>query len=144
MADDSTVQRFLDAYRLVFEAFDVPAIVDTFAFPCQIASEAGEATVTVVPSPEAWIPQIERLVGTYQAIGVRTAELVELRSIELGPRLAVAGVRWRLVAGDGTQLYEFDAAYTLVDRGAGLRIVAIAHNELPKLSGLLERLRARG
>ena len=33
MAGDSTVQGFLDAYRLAFESFDVQAIVDQFSYP---------------------------------------------------------------------------------------------------------------
>ena len=142
MAGDSTVQGFLDAYRLAFESFDVPAIVDQFSYPCQITSDAGEITVTVVPTREAWVPLIERLIAAYRAIGVRTAQATGLRSIELSSGLAVAGVRWSLLDSEGQPLYDFDAAYTLADRGDGLRIVAIAHNEAPKLNEALGRLRA--
>jgi hypothetical protein len=144
MAGDSSIQAFLDSYQRAFEAFDAVAIVDQFCYPCQITSDAGEITVTIVPTREAWIPQIERLVGTYRAIGVHAAEQVELRLIELTPRLAQAAVRWRLVDRDGRQLYEFDASYTLADFGHGFRIGAIAHNEAPRLNALLERLRAHG
>jgi hypothetical protein len=144
MAGDSSIQAFLDSYQRAFEAFDAVAIVDQFCYPCQITSDAGEITVTIVPTREAWIPQIERLVGTYRAIGVHAAEQVELRLNELTPRLAQAAVRWRLVDRDGRQLYEFDASYTLADFGHGFRIGAIAHNEAPQLNALLERLRAHG
>jgi ribosomal protein S17 len=144
MAGDSTIQAFLDSYQRAFEAFDPLAIVEQFCYPCQITSDAGEVTVTVVPTREAWIPQIERLVSTYRAIGVHAAVQVELRSVELTPRLAQATVRWRLVDARGQQLYEFDASYTLADLGQGFRISGIAHNEVPQLNALLERLRARG
>jgi hypothetical protein len=144
MAGDSSIQAFLDSYQRAFEAFDAVAIVDQFCYPCQITSDAADITVTIVPTREAWIPQIERLVGTYRAIGVHAAEQVELRLIELTPRLAQAAVRWRLVDRDGRQLYEFDASYTLADFGHGFRIGAIAHNEAPQLNALLERLRAHG
>ena len=144
MAGDSSIQAFLDSYQRAFEAFDAVAIVDQFCYPCQITSDAAEVTVTIVPTREAWIPQIERLVGTYRAIGVHAAEQVELRLNELTPRLAQAAVRWRLVDRDGRQLYEFDASYTLADFGHGFRIGAIAHNEAPQLNALLERLRAHG
>ena len=142
MNGDSTIQGFLDSYRLAFEAFDAPAIVDRFAFPCQITSDAAEITITVVPTREAWVPQIERLLTTYRAIGVQTAKVVELQSIELTPRLALAAVRWSLLDRDGQRLYDFDASYTLTDLGHGFRIAAIAHNEVPQLSAMLERLRA--
>jgi hypothetical protein len=142
MVDNSTVNAFLDAYRLAFESFDVPAILDQFSYPCQITSAAGEITVTVVPAREAWLPPIERLIAAYRAIGVRSAQATGLGSIELAPGLAVAGVRWSLLDSEGQPLYDFDGAYTLADRGDGLRIVAIAHNEAPKLSGMLARRHA--
>lgn len=143
MAGDSTVQGFLDTYRRAFESFNVPAIVDQFSYPCQITSDAGEITVTVVPTREACVPPIERLIAAYRAIGFRTAEAADLRSIELTPGLAVAAVRWSLVDREGQRLYEFDAAYTLADRGEGLRIVAIAHNEAPRLNELIARRHAQ-
>jgi hypothetical protein len=138
MGEPSAVQDFLDAYRRAFEAFDVPALVDLFSCPCQITSDADRVVVTDVPSRDAWIPQIERLVAAYRAIGVRSAEVLELHVDELTPRLAQATARWRLVDGDGQPLYEFDASYTLGDLGEGMRITAIAHNETPRLRARIE------
>jgi hypothetical protein len=77
MSDRSPVQDFLDAYRAAFEAFDVPAIADLFSYPCQITGEAGEISVMAVPTREAFVPQLERLVSAYRAIGVRSAEVLE-------------------------------------------------------------------
>ena len=73
MPEPSRTRRFLDAYRAAFEAFDVEAIADLFSYPCQIASDAGEVTVTTVATREAWVPQVDRLVSAYRAIGVRSA-----------------------------------------------------------------------
>ena len=35
-----------------------------------------------VPTRDLWLPQIERLVEAYQSIGVRSAEVIELRVLE--------------------------------------------------------------
>lgn len=132
------VHEFLEAYRTAFRRFDAGAIADLFAYPCQITSGDGGIEVRVVPTRQAWLPQLERLVGAYRALGVRSAGPIELRVTELTPRLAEVAVRWRLVDGEGATLYDFDAAYTLADLGQGMRITAIAHNETRHLRALLE------
>jgi hypothetical protein len=141
MSDRSPVQDFLDAYRAAFEAFDVPAIADLFSYPCQITSEAGEISVIAVPIREAFVPQVERLVSAYRAIGVRSAEVLESRVIELGPRLAQATLQWALLDREGVPIYDFNASYTLADFGRGLRITATAHNETRRLQAAIERHR---
>jgi hypothetical protein len=139
MSTRSKAHQFLDAYRTAFEAPDVLAIADLFSYPCQATSDAGEIAVTTVPSREAWLPQIERLVAAYRAIGVASAQVLELHVIELTPRLAQAAVHWGLVDQEGGPIYEFDASYTLADLGDGMRITAIAHNETPRLRAAIER-----
>jgi hypothetical protein len=141
MVERSTVRQFLDAYRAGFEAFDVEAIVDLFSYPCQITSDAGEVTVTTLGSREAWVPQIDRLVAAYREIGVRTAEVLELHLIELTSLVAQVSVHWGLADGEGRSIYDFDASYTVADRGDGMRITAIAHNEMPRLRAAVERER---
>jgi len=134
---DARVRGFLDAYRAAFEAFDVAAVAGFFAFPCQVTSEAAEITITVVPTLDAWAPQIERIIGGYRALGVATADMGDLRVLGVTPRLAQAVVRWRLRDANGGTIYEFDASYSLADLGAGFRITAIAHNESPRLRAAL-------
>lgn len=141
MVERSPVEHFLDAYRAGFEAFDAEAIVDLFSYPCQITSDAGEVTVTTVATREAWVPQVDRIVAAYREIGIRRAEVLELHATELTSLLSQATVHWALADGEGRSIYDFDASYTLADRGDGLRITAIAHNELPHLRAALERQR---
>jgi hypothetical protein len=141
--DRVNIEDFLDAYRAAFEGFDASAIADLFFYPCQITSDAGEISVATVRSREAWAPQLERLVAAYRAIGVRSAEVLELQVIELTPGLAQAIVHWGLVDGAGATIYDFDASYTLVDPGQGMRIAALAHNETPRLRAALENARPR-
>jgi hypothetical protein len=86
-------------------------------------------------------PQIERLVAFYGAIGVQAAEVLGLQVIEFAPRLVQATVHWGLVDEEGGRICDFDASYTLVDLGVGMRISAIAHNETPRLRAALEQQR---
>jgi hypothetical protein len=141
MSDRSPVQDFLDAYRAAFEAFDLAAIADLFSYPCQITGEAGEISVMAFPTREAFVPQLERLVSAYRAIGVRSAEALESGVIELGPRLAQATVQRALLDREGVPIYEFNALYTLADFGRGMRISAIAHNGTRWLQASIERHR---
>jgi len=132
---------FLETYRRAFAAFDAEALADMFAYPCQLTSDAGEITVTTVPTRDAWLPQLERLLAAYRTIGVSAAEILELRTTELTPQLTDVVARWALFDREGERIYEFDAAYTLGDLGQGLRITAIAHNETPRLRASLEARR---
>jgi hypothetical protein len=70
----SNIDEFLESYRQAFTQLNAEAIANLFAYPCQLTSDAGEIEVTVVPTGEAWLPQLERLVAAYQAVGVRAAE----------------------------------------------------------------------
>ena len=133
MSDPSPITAFLDGYRAAFESFDTAAISDHFAYPFQVTSDAGEISVVTVPSRDAWLPQLERLVGTYRAIGVHTADVLELHVEELTPKLGQASVHWGLVTAARAPIYDFTASYTIANTGDGMRITAIAHNETPKL-----------
>jgi hypothetical protein len=135
------IQDFLRAYRSAFEAFDASAVADLFTYPCQITSDAGERPVTTVADREAWAGQLERLLDAYRQIDVRSAEILDAQVTELSPRLAQATVRWRLLDEAGARIYDFDAAYTLLDIGQGMQLAAIAHNETARLRAALEQTR---
>jgi hypothetical protein len=141
MLDRTAAGAFIDGYRRTFESFDVDAIAACFAFPMQVASEGDAVTVVVVPDLDAWRPQIARIVGAYRLLGVHGARLASLDIDEVTPHVAHAVVHWALAAADGSPIYEFTASYTLVDAGAGPRIVAIAHDETPKLQAAVARAR---
>jgi hypothetical protein len=132
------IEEFLDAYRNAFEAFDASAVADLFTYPCQITSDAGERPVTTVADREAWVGQLERLLATYREIGVRSAEILDAQVTEPSPRLVQTTVRWRLLDQAGARIYDFDAAYILLDVGQGMRIAAIAHNETTRLRAALD------
>ena len=138
-AESSDIDGFLDAYRSAFETSDASAVADLFTYPCQITSDAADDPVTTIPSREAWVGQLERLIDAYRAIGVRSAEALHTQVTQLTPRLAQASVRWSLLDQVGARIYDFDASYTLLDVGQGMRIAAIAHNETARLRAALEQ-----
>jgi hypothetical protein len=58
--------------------------------------------------------------------------------IELSSRLAQVTVRWALANGKDRSIYDSEASYSLADHGNGMRIAAIAHNEMPRLRAAIE------
>ena len=131
MADtgDKEVQAFFDSYRSAFEKRDAADIALHFRFPLHVTGDAGQVTTVVVPSIDAWRPQLERLLGAYQQFGVSTAEVLSSQITRFSPRLLLAAIKWRLVNEAGAPIYEFEATYTLTQSDDGLKVVAIAHNE---------------
>lgn len=126
---DPDVQAFFDSYLAGFEKRDAKSIAEHFGFPLHVTGDAGEVTVVSIPSVEAWIPQLERLLGLYAQLDVKTAKMRDARTTRFSPRLAQVAVGWTLESSGGKTIYEFDATYTLVATGDALKITAIAHNE---------------
>jgi hypothetical protein len=141
MPDRAAAEAFIDAYRGTFETFDVAAIAAWYAFPVQVVGEGDGVAVTVVAAREAWTPQIERIVGAYRLLGVADADVTRLEIDEVTPGIAHATVTWSLRTASGDPVYEFTASYTLADLPEGTRIVAIAHDETPKLLAAVARAR---
>ena len=140
MPDVDATSAFIESYRRTFESFDVDAVVACFTYPLQVAGEADAVRVESVPDAGAWRPQIERIVGAYRALGVRTATIERLDVVPVSPGIAHAVVRWALTGTDDRPVYEFTASYLLVDTAGGPRIGAIAHNEGPRLVRALAQL----
>lgn len=108
-----------------------------------LAADGEPAGVATVAGRDEWVAQVEKLLAAYREMGVATAQILELRTIEVGTRVEPAAVRWQLSDVAGETIYEFRGSYTLADVGDGLRIVALAHNELPQLRARIARLRSR-
>ena len=139
--DAPAVTAFMDGYRRTFEAFDVDAICGAFAFPMQVVGDAAEVGVVVAPTLETWRPQVERIVGAYRLLGVTSSAVESLDVTEVTPRIAHATVRWGLEDAAGGAIYAFTASYTVAETADGPRIVAIAHDESPKLAAAVARAR---
>ncbi len=141
MPDRATTEAFVDAYRRTFESFDAAAVAGCFAFPLHVAGDAAEVSLSAVPSPDAWLPAIERIVGAYRLFGVARAVVRSLEVAEVTPRIAHALVHWDLRRADDTPVYDFHASYTVADTPDGPRITAIAHDEGPRLAAAMLRAR---
>ena len=139
--DTGAVTAFIDGYRRTFETFDVDAICGAFAFPLQVVGDTGAVAVVVVPSLDAWVPQIERILGAYRLLGVVSSTVESLEVTEVTPRVAHATVRWGLRDAARGAVYAFTASYTIATTADGPRIVAIAHDETPKLAAAVSRAR---
>ena len=139
---DADVRAFFDSYRNAFERRDAAAIADHFRFPLHVTGDSGDVTAVSIPSVEAWIPQLERLLAAYKQLDVKTAQMVEVRITRFSPRLAQAAVHWALESSTAKTIYEFDATYTLAGTGASQKITAIAHNEQLRAREAMEKRQA--
>ncbi len=70
-------------------------------------------------------------------MGVSRYDVVALDRVEVTPRLASVRIRWELRRRDGSAIYDFTAIYTLARIDGMWRLVAIAHDEVPKLQAAL-------
>jgi hypothetical protein len=129
-SDALTAAAFFESYQAVFADGDVAAILEHFAFPCHITSEAREVTLTAIANREQGVRMIEHLLEMYRDVGIASSRVLNLATIEVSPRLLVALVHWSLDDASGARVYTFEAAYTLARFDDVLRIVAIAHNEI--------------
>ncbi len=141
MVDTGEAEAFIERYRDTFQSFDVDSIAGFFAFPCLVVGEAESVSVVSVPAADAWTPQIARIVGAYRLLGVERAEILRLETVAVTSRVSHVVVSW-VLRGAGVPIYDFTASYTVVDTGDGLRIVAIAHDETPKLMAAVARAQA--
>ena len=140
--DARTAAAFFESYRAAFADGDVAVILGHFAFPCHITSEAREVTLTPIASHEDGARMVGQLLAMYRDVGVTAARVLELDAIEVSPRLLVALVHWSLDDATGARVYAFEASYTLASFDDGLRITAIAHNEVLRYRECLARNRS--
>lgn len=132
-------ETFFDSYLDAFGRMDPAAVAGHFAFPLHMTSDGDEVGLTSVPDEATWRDEIARLVSFYGDIGVVTARMLAADSVELSPRVEHAVIHWQLEDAAGGDLYDFHAVYTLADAGGETRIVALAHDELPRALGFVAR-----
>jgi len=136
------VKSFLEAYASAFQRLDKDAVAERYAYPAHVVTHNGGVRSLAVPTREAWTAVIERILQMYGAMGVRRAEMRDLRVVNISPLVAQARLVWALRGDGDTPLYEFDASYTIALFDGELKIVhVISENEQPKFQGVM---RARG
>jgi hypothetical protein len=127
-----TPQEMIEQYRDAFSRGDLDALVDFFGFPLQIVTVTDTASVSVVDRNE-WTGVLARLLDNYKQLGVVNAVPLALDVSQPMEAVALVQVRWELQGQDDRPIYDFAAVYTLVRIEGQLRILSIAHDELPKL-----------
>src|ERR1700761_7676112 len=129
----SGVMEFLASYRKAFESYDTDAILDHYLFPCTIISDAEKVTPSLLRSREDLRAGVDYVLSLHRDIGYRSGQLLALEITDLSPRLTGMMLRSRMRDGEGKPLYEFQGFYSLARTDAGCRIMAISHNQIPRL-----------
>jgi hypothetical protein len=127
-----TPQELIEHYRGAFTRGDLPALVEFFGFPLHVVSVAVAASVSVAQKDE-WAGRLERLLDMYQQLGVMGAVPLTVEVSQPMEAVALVQVHWDLRGNGDRPIYDFNAVYTIVRTDGQLRIVSIAHDELPKL-----------
>jgi hypothetical protein len=127
------VMDFLASYSKAFEAYDTKAIVDHYVFPCTIIGDAESLAPLTFKAPETLSAGVDYILSLHREIGVKTGQRMLLDITELSPRLAGMMIRTRFRDGHGNALYDVQGFYSLARTGDGFRILAISHNQLPRL-----------
>jgi hypothetical protein len=136
-AGDMTVDEFFASYAADFATYDAATVAEHFAYPVQSVGDTDAGPDVTTAGRQEWLLVLDRLLGAYRELGVTGARLHSVQVTRLGHGLHVARVGWTLLGTDKLPVYDFEASYTLVASDGGLRISAIAHNEVPKLRAAL-------
>ena len=134
-------QEFVERYRTAFTQADLSALVDCFAFPLHVVSVMDGEALSSVAYVEDWLAVLERLLSAYKRLGVTDCVPRAVEISEPMDAVAVVGVHWALQRADLEPVYDFRAVYTLALSAGRLQIVALAHDELPKMQAALQGLR---
>lgn len=129
----SAVLEFLASYRRAFEAYDTEAIVGYYVFPCAIIGDAETIAPTIFKEAEQLRAGVDYVLSLHRQIGFAKGRPLLLEITELSPRLAGMMIREQMQDQLGKQLYDFQGFYSLARTDAGCRIVAICHNQFPRL-----------
>ena len=136
---EERVTRFFESYRHDFERFDVDAIASHFGFPCHVTGDGDAVDLRCVSDREEWLGTLTMLLDLYRKFGVRTANIISATTTAISDRVLQASMHWSLRNAADEEIYDFRALYTLAEIEGELRIVGIAHDEVPKIMALLAR-----
>jgi hypothetical protein len=127
------VMEFLGSYRKAFEDYDTDAILDHYVFPCTIISDTEKITPSLLQTKEELRAGVDYVLSLHRHIGYWSGQLLHLDITELSLRLTGMMIRSRMRDENGRSLYEFQGFYSLARTDAGCRIMAISHNQIPRL-----------
>jgi hypothetical protein len=127
------VSAFFQSYQAAFEAMDVDAIADCVAYPSHIVSDAEEVVLIPMTNRQECLAAMNTVIVVHRKLGAATGRIHDLSVREFSPRLVQASLRMEVLDGTSGFLYDFLATYTLAKFSGAWRIVAMAHNQIPRL-----------
>jgi hypothetical protein len=136
------VKAFFEAYCAAFEALDVEAIADCVAYPSHIVSDGDDVTMIAMSNRQDCLTAMNRVVVLHRQLGAPSGRIHDLSILTLSPRLVQASLRMDVLDGGSRLLYDFQASYSLARFADAWRIVAIAHNQIPRLLRCIARHQA--
>jgi hypothetical protein len=129
----SAVLEFLASYNAAFEGYDTRAIVDHYAFPCAIIGDSETIAPFLFKGAEQCSAGVDYVLALHRQIGFTQSKPLLLEITELSPRLAAMNLRCQMQDMTGKPLYDYQGHYSLAHTDAGYLIVAICHNQIPRL-----------
>lgn len=129
----SCVMEFLGSYRKAFENYDTDTILDHYVFPCTIIRDTETIAPSFLRTRGELRAGVDYVLSLHRQIGYKSGQLLHLDITELSPRLTGLMIRSRMRDENQKALYEFQGFYTLARTDAGCRIMAISHNQIPRL-----------
>jgi hypothetical protein len=127
------VQAFFRAYCAAFETLDVEAIADCVAYPSHIVSDGDDVTLIAMSNRQECLAAMSRVVVLHRQLGAPSGRIEDLSIQNLSPQLVQASLRMDVLDRASNLLYDFHASYSLAKFAGAWRIVAIAHNQIPRL-----------
>ena len=127
------VRAFFQSYTAAFEALDVEAIADCVAYPSHIVSDGEEVVLIAMADRQACLAAMDKVVALHRQLGAPAGRIHDLLIMELSPRLVQASLRMEVLDKTSSHLYDFQAIYSLAKSSGAWRIVAITHNQIPRL-----------
>ena len=136
----SAPQELIEKYCSAFASADVEALLDCFDFPLQVVSITKNRASVSIARTEDWPQVLIELLGGYKRLSVAEPVPLSLEVTEPMEGVAFVRVHWALQRANGDPVYDFKAVYTLARTDSRYRIVAIVHDEVPKLRAAMGAL----
>ena len=125
------IRVFFGRYAELYMAGDAESTADMCATPF-LAVRSGTAIHLV--DRAALVGHLANNMAAYQSAGAASATIVEIDLLEQGGGAALATVRWRVVAKDGTIARDFRTSYQLVAADPWRILSYVNHDQVERIA----------
>ncbi len=123
----------IEDYRSAFLRADLSALLSCFHYPLQVTNIDGDQVFVSVAGSLDWPETLQGLLDLYRRLGVADVAMLAVEILQPLDPMAVVRVHWDLRRADGSSVYDFTAVYTTVRVDDTRKIIAVTHDELPKI-----------